>query len=118
MYDAPRAARPVQPLEPRTSPSAAGWLALVIFGALAAVALVAAVGTVAAFSRLTDGLPPVNQFDKITFLQQSIVYDRTGKIELARFGSEQRDVVDFKDIPPIVLDAQTAVEDKTFWENS
>ena len=121
MYDAPRTGRPVRQApfaEPRTSPSAAGWLALAIFAALAVIAVLGAVGVVAAFSRLTDNLPPVSQFDKITFSQQSIVYDRTGKVELARFGGEQREVVDFKDIPPIVVDAQTAIEDKTFWENS
>ena len=47
-----------------------------------------------------------------------MIYDRTGKIELARIGQTRRDVVTFEEIPPIVIDAQTAVEDKTFWENT
>ena len=44
--------------------------------------------------------------------------DRTGEVELARFGDFKRDVVTFDEIPPIVLDATTAIEDKTFWENA
>jgi membrane peptidoglycan carboxypeptidase len=40
-----------------------------------------------------------------------VIYDRTGKIELARVGLTRRDVATFEEIPPIVIDAQTAVED-------
>ena len=46
------------------------------------------------------------------------VFDRTGKIELARFGQVKRDVVEYDQIPPWLIDATTAVEDKTFWENA
>ena len=41
-----------------------------------------------------------------------------GKVELARFGESRRELVTFEQIPPILLDATTAVEDKTFWENA
>jgi len=119
VYDAPRADRgPDREALERTTPSTAGWIALAIWAAFAILAFLAAVGVVAAFSRLTDGLPDPHQFDQIGFSEQSVIYDRTGKIELARFGGEKREIVEFKDIPPIVIDAQTAVEDKTFWENS
>jgi penicillin-binding protein 1A len=118
VYDAPPPARPVAEVEPRTSPSAAGWIALAVWAGLAIVAFLGAFGVVAVFARMTDGLPPVTDFDKLGFQQQSVIYDRTGKVELARFGGEQRTVVEFQDIPPIVIDAQTAVEDKTFWDNA
>jgi membrane peptidoglycan carboxypeptidase len=118
LYDTPRPARTARAARPRTTPSAAGWIALAIWAGLAIVAFLACVGVVGAFSRMTEGLPPVSDLDKITFSEQSIVYDRTGKVELARFGGERRTVVPFKDIPPIVIDAQTAVEDKTFWDNA
>ncbi|TMF33903.1 MAG: hypothetical protein E6I26_13425 [Chloroflexi bacterium] len=118
VYDAPRTARPVRDVEPRTAPSAAGWIALAIWTGLAILAFFAAVGVVGAFSRLTDGLDPVTNLKDITFSQQSVIVDRTGKVELARFGGEKREVVAFADIPPIVIDAQTAVEDKTFWDNA
>ncbi|HEY7969397.1 MAG TPA: transglycosylase domain-containing protein, partial [Candidatus Limnocylindrales bacterium] len=118
MYDTPRPARTARAARPRTTPSAAGWIALAIWAGLAILAFLGCVGVVAAFSRMTEGLPPVSDLGKITFSEQSIVYDRTGKVELARFGGERRTVVPFKDIPPIVIDAQTAVEDKTFWDNA
>ena len=120
MYDAPRAARrdlEDDPSPVRTSPSAAGWIALAIWAGLAVVAFLGAVGVVAAFSRMTEGLPSVNEFDKISFSQQSVITDRNG-VELARFGGERREPVPFEQIPPIVIDAQTAIEDKTFWENA
>ena len=50
--------------------------------------------------------------------EETVVYDRTGKVELARFGEAKREVVTFEEIPPILLDATTAVEDKTFWDNA
>ena len=37
---------------------------------------------------------------------------------MARFGDTRREVVTFDEIPKILLDATTAVEDKTFWENA
>ena len=43
--------------------------------------------------------------------------DRQGKVELARFWDERREVIDFEDIPPLVLDVTTATEDDTFWDN-
>ena len=47
-----------------------------------------------------------------------MLLDRTGEVEIARFGEFKRDVVAFEDIPPLMLDATTAIEDKTFWENA
>jgi membrane peptidoglycan carboxypeptidase len=118
VYDAPRADRgPIREAPQRHSPSAAGWIALAILATFAVLAFLAAVGVVATFSRLTQGLPDPRTFETIGFSEQSVIYDRTGKIELARFGGEKREVVTFDQIPPIVIDAQTAVEDKTFWEN-
>src|SRR5262245_20580524 len=49
--------------------------------------------------------------------EESVVYDRNG-VELARFGEFKREVVTFDEIPPILLDATTAIEDSTFWENA
>ena len=119
MYDDPRAGRGAA-LEPvrRTSPSAAGWIALGIWTIFAVLAVLGTVGVVAAFSRYTSNLAsPNNMLKDITFQQQSVITDRNGVV-LARFGGEKREVVEFKDIPPIVVDAQVAIEDKTFWDNA
>ena len=64
------------------------------------------------------GLPePAAALKAIEFEQQTIVYDRTGKIELARLGDLKRELVAFDDIPGEMLDATTAIEDKDFWTN-
>jgi membrane peptidoglycan carboxypeptidase len=46
-----------------------------------------------------------------------VVYDRTGDVELARFGVLRRQLVTFDQIPPEMIDATTAIEDKDFWTN-
>jgi peptidoglycan glycosyltransferase len=118
VYDAPRQDRgSIRELPQRTSPSNAGWLALAIWAVFAVLAVLLAVGVVGAFSRLTADLKPPTDALKDIPPQQSRITDRNG-VELARFGGEKREVVDFKDIPPIVIDAQVAVEDKTFWDNA
>ena len=67
----------------------------------------------------SQGLPDPHDLENIQFQQESIVYARDGVTELARFSSgEARQVVTFDQIPPMLVDATTAVEDKTFWTNT
>jgi membrane peptidoglycan carboxypeptidase len=74
--------------------------------------------TVAAYNFYAQGLPdPSTALNDLRFEQQTIVYDRTGKVELARLGTLRREVASFKDIPGEMLDATTAVEDQFFWTN-
>jgi membrane peptidoglycan carboxypeptidase len=68
-------------------------------------------------AQLESELPDVANFEDLEFAQPSIVYDRTGTIELARFQDERRRVVTYEEIPRLVLDATIATEDRTFWEN-
>ena len=79
---------------------------------------VAVVGTVASVTALSEGLPDPTNLAALTFAQPTVVYDRTGKIQLGRFQREQRRVVAFAEVPRLVLDATTTAEDRTFWENS
>jgi membrane peptidoglycan carboxypeptidase len=82
---------------------------------VAFVGLLIVVGT---YNQYAAGLPdPAAELQAIQFEQQTIVYDRTGKIELARLGDQKRELVAFEDIPPEMLDATTAIEDKDFWTN-
>ena len=74
--------------------------------------------TVTAYNYYASGLPdPKSALGELNFEQQTIVYDRTGQVELARLGSLRREIVTFADIPPEMLDATTAIEDKDFWTN-
>ncbi len=74
--------------------------------------------TVAAYNQYAEGLPdPVAALTNIEYEQQTTIYDRTGKIELAKLGDLKREVVTFDQIPGEMLDATTAIEDKDFWSN-
>ncbi len=83
-------------------------------GALGSVGFLAASGAVAA---LAGQLPDPAQLESLTFSQPTIIYDRTGTVELARFEREKRRVVTFDQVPDLILDATTTAEDRTFWTN-
>lgn len=83
-------------------------------GGLAGIGLVAGIGFV---NTLAAGLPDPSALDDLAFSQPTIVYDRTGTIELARFEREKRRVIAFDDVPTLILDATTSAEDRTFWTN-
>jgi peptidoglycan glycosyltransferase len=93
-------------------------MGLLLFGALTLLGTAGAGMAVANFNGLMKGLPDPLILERIELPEQSILYDRTGEVELARFGEFNRDVVTFDQIPPVLVDATTAVEDRTFWENS
>ena len=75
--------------------------------------------TVAAYNYYAAGLPdPKSALTDLDFEQQTIVTDRTNKVELARLGTLRRELVTFDQIPGEMLDATTAIEDKDFWINA
>ena len=76
------------------------------------------ISTVSAYAYYSRDLPdPKGEIEKFGFEQPSIVYDRTGEMELARFGVLKRELATFDQIPPEMIDATTAIEDKDFWTN-
>ncbi len=77
----------------------------------------AGVISVSTLGVLSAGLPDPSRLEALAFAQPTIVYDRAGKVELGRFEDQRRRVVAFDDIPRLVLDATTAAEDRTFWDN-
>ncbi|CAN5188257.1 hypothetical protein BH24CHL7_BH24CHL7_06480 [soil metagenome] len=94
-------------------------LPLFLFTSMALVAFLGFVAVVGVFAVYSQGLSDPRDLEKIEFIQESIVYDRTGEVELARFSAgERRETVSFEQIPPILIDATTAVEDKSFWTNT
>jgi membrane peptidoglycan carboxypeptidase len=115
-YENPRPTRRQAPA--RSRPSNIGLVAVIVWCLLAGLAVLVGAASVGAFAGLTDDLPDPKTLEDAIVQQESVIYDRTGQIELARVGQTHRDVVTFDEIPPIVIDAQTAVEDKTFWENA
>jgi membrane peptidoglycan carboxypeptidase len=91
---------------------------LFLFGSFAFLALMGFVGTVGAYAYFARDLEDPARLKQIEFNQTSVLYDRTGRIELARFGVQKREVVTYDQIPAVVLDSTTAIEDKTFWSNT
>ena len=94
-------------------------LILVISGVTVGSASIIAAGGVAGvtIAALEQDLPDVRAFEDLGFAEPTIIYDRSGKHELARFWEERRRVVEFDEIPKLILDVTTAVEDDTFWDN-
>ena len=86
---------------------------------MALVALIGFVGAVGVFAAYSRDLPDPRGLEELVFIQESAIYDRTGNVELARFSSgERREEVRFDDIPPILIDATTGIEDRSFWTNT
>jgi membrane peptidoglycan carboxypeptidase len=94
-------------------------LPLLLFVALLVVGAGGALASVAGYTYLAKDLEdPKEALDKLDFTSQSVVVDRSGKVQLAKLGDDRRTVVTFDQIPPALVDATTSVEDKTFWDNS
>jgi membrane peptidoglycan carboxypeptidase len=91
---------------------------IILFSAFVAVGLAGLVGVAAAYNYYSQGLPdPRDTLSNLTFDQQTTITDRTGDVLLAKLGEFKREVVAYGDIPPEMLDATTAIEDKDFWIN-
>ena len=119
MQPAPRRPVATAPRRPRgRQPTTQGWIAIIVFGFLAGLGVIGALATVGVYIALSSDLASPSALTQYQLPEETVVYDRTGKIELARFGNAKREVVTFDQIPPIMLDATTAVEDKTFWDNA
>jgi membrane peptidoglycan carboxypeptidase len=89
-----------------------------IFALFLSVGVAGFLGVVAAYSYYSQGLPdPKVLLTALVFDQQTTITDRSGKYELARLGERKREVVNFADIPPEMIDATTSIEDKDFWSN-
>ena len=88
-----------------------------VLGIISAGAIATGGAAAVTIATLDQGLPDVQAFRDLDFSEPTRIMDRSGKVELAQFWNERRRVVDFESIPPLVLDATTATEDDTFWDN-
>src|SRR5206468_11620073 len=81
---------------------------------------VGSAGPGSAYGSHRQGQPdPRPAFAKLGYDEQTVVVDRSGKVELARFGQTQRQVIDkFDQLGPVLVDATISIEDKTFWDNA
>ena len=91
-------------------------LPALILGAFTAVGLALFVGMIGVYAAYTTGLPSVKDLESFQLDEGSRVISADG-VELASFAAEQREVVKYEDIPQLLVDAQVAAEDRTFWTN-
>jgi len=84
-----------------------------VFGVLA-IGLFAL--TLSVYSSYTTGLPNVEDIENFDLVEGSTVVSGDGT-ELATFAVEDRREISFDEIPQLMIDAQVAAEDQTFWTN-
>jgi membrane peptidoglycan carboxypeptidase len=85
--------------------------ALTVAAALIGLLIVlAAVGAAYAYSKT-----PIPDPQQSVFAQASKVYFRDGKAQVGQFGTTNRVILTYNQIPPLVRDAVVAAEDKNFW---
>jgi membrane peptidoglycan carboxypeptidase len=74
-------------------------------------------GLLLTYNSVYASLPDGHLLDGIELPASTYVYDRTGKVLLARFECQNREQVTFDEVPDHIVNAAVAVEDRTFWEN-
>ncbi len=82
------------------------------------VAVIIYVGFTKVYDRVVTDLPDPRNLATIVLGENSGVFDRTGSVKLADFGTDLRETVEFSQIPSILIDTTTVIEDKTYWQNS
>src|SRR5918994_1301864 len=77
-------------------------------------------GMFAAYTYYASGLPDPHILDdpRLVPAQSTYVYDRTGQTLLARFECQNREAVEFEELPDTIWQATVASEDRTFWDNN
>src|SRR6476469_3679972 len=73
----------------RGAGSLAVALPMLLFAAMAIVALFGFVAVVGVFALYSQGLQPATGLETIQFSSQSTIYDRAGTVQLATFGGGQ-----------------------------
>jgi membrane peptidoglycan carboxypeptidase len=100
---------------PRRGPRIA-MLPAIILGGFAGLAAALFIGLLGVFAAYTSGLPDPSQLEQFKLSQGSTVMSADG-VELATFAAEDRKTIPFAQIPKVMVDAQVAAEDRTFWTN-
>ncbi len=95
--------------------------ALIVLVGLFALSVVGTFGGTAGGLLLTynsvyASLPDGRLLDGIELPASTYVYDRTGKRLLARFECQNREQVQFDQVPDNIVNAAVAAEDRTYWD--
>ncbi|MGH2394167.1 MAG: hypothetical protein ACRDGH_11875, partial [Candidatus Limnocylindria bacterium] len=88
----------------------------IILGAFVALAAALFIGLMGVYAAFTTGLPNPRDLENFPLSEGSTVVSVDG-VELATFAAEDRRALAFDEIPQLLIDAQVAAEDQTFWTN-
>jgi membrane peptidoglycan carboxypeptidase len=103
---------------PRRGAATVLMLLLGLFGLSIAGTIGGTTGTgLLVYQSVYNDLPDGRLLDGIDLPASTYVYDRTGKVLLARFECQNREQVSFDQVPEHIVNAAVAVEDRTFWAN-
>jgi membrane peptidoglycan carboxypeptidase len=91
-------------------------LPAIVLGAFAVLGAALFIGLMGVYASFTTGLPDPSELESFELSEGSTVVSADG-VELANFAAEQRRVIPFDEIPQVLIDAQVAAEDQTFWTN-
>lgn len=97
-----------------------GWLARLVAAGLALpsdLLLLAALVVVPVVHFGLSDLPETTGLREIRYQEPLRIYSADGSL-MAEFGVQRREPVDFKDIPPLLINAFLAAEDSRFFEHS
>ncbi len=111
----PVPARRARGTDPRRRPGSTALprIILAFFGVAAAALFL---GMMAAYASFTSDLPSLDGIEDFDLAEGSTVVSADG-VELATFAIEDRRAIDFDQMPQVMVDAQVAAEDQTFWSN-
>jgi membrane peptidoglycan carboxypeptidase len=101
---------------PRRRPPGSTALPRIILGVFGLLAIGVFALLLNVYASFTSGLPDVGDIENFDLAQGSTVLSADGT-ELATFAIEDRREIDFAEIPQVIIDAQVAAEDRSFWTN-
>ncbi len=111
----PPAGRRPPPNRARRRPGSTA-LPRIILGFFGVAAIALFFGMMSVYASYTSDLPTLEGIEDFDLAEGSTVYSADG-VELATFAIEDRRAIDFDEIPQVMVDAQVAAEDQTFWTN-
>jgi penicillin-binding protein 1A len=88
------------------------WLLVAGFG----LGILGCIGLLAAWLYLSPGLPPVSKLKQTKLTVPMRIYTRDGKL-LAEYGIKRRVPLEYKNFPPLMIEAFIAAEDNRYFEH-
>ncbi|MDE3192979.1 MAG: transglycosylase domain-containing protein [Chloroflexota bacterium] len=102
---------------PRRAASHVGIAAGALGVAVAVSALLAGTALASVIGFFTADLPSVHDLESAPLPLSTRIFDRSGEHLLYRLEDERRELVSLDEVPELLQQATTAIEDKTFWQN-